>query len=63
MRTKVIFDVDINMIKLEVTGKILPYLLIKYSFWTGKINKIRFDYFNECVAGDVFYIAAIELEK
>lgn len=37
--------------------------LSQYAFWTGNINLIRFDYFNECVVGDVFYITSVELVK
>jgi len=51
---QIIADGEFHTIELDMS---------QYAFWTGKINKIRFDYFNECVAGDVFYIAAIELEK
>ena len=32
------------------------------SFWSGKINKIRFDYFDDCDAGDVMYVKAIRLK-
>lgn len=34
----------------------------KLSFWSGKINKIRFDYFDDCSAGDVMYVKAIRLK-
>ncbi len=37
--------------------------LSQYAFWSGQINKIRIDYFNSCVTGDVFYIASVELVK
>ena len=34
-----------------------------YTFWSGRINKIRFDYFNEYFEiGEVFYIKSIVLE-
>lgn len=32
------------------------------SFWSGKINKIRFDYFDVCENGDVIYVKAIRLK-
>jgi hypothetical protein len=32
-----------------------------YSFWTGKINQLRFDFFNGGNAGDVMYIKSIRL--
>ena len=34
----------------------------KLSFWSGKINKIRFDYFDDCDAGDVIYVKSIRLK-
>ena len=37
--------------------------LSQYGFWTGQINKIRFDYFNDCAVGDIFYIKSFELVK
>ena len=37
--------------------------LSQYDFWTGNINLIRFDYFNESAIGDVFYITSFELVK
>ena len=37
--------------------------LSQYSFWTGKINLIRFDFFNDSRIGDVFYITSFELVK
>lgn len=32
------------------------------SFWSGKINQIRFDYFNGAAVDDVIYIKSIELK-
>lgn len=32
------------------------------SFWSGKINKIRFDYFDNCASGDVIYVRSIRLK-
>ena len=37
--------------------------LSQYDFWTGTVNLIRFDYFNSCNVGDVFYIKSFELVK
>lgn len=37
--------------------------LSQYDFWSGQINKIRIDYFNDCSVGDVFYITSLELVK
>lgn len=37
--------------------------LSQYAFWGGKINQIRFDFFNEADVGDVFYITSFELVK
>ena len=31
-------------------------------FWTGKINRIRFDYFDACAVGDVIYVKSFVLE-
>ncbi len=32
------------------------------SFWKGKINKIRFDYFDDCDTGDIMYVRSIKLK-
>ena len=37
--------------------------LSSLSYWTGTINKIRFDYFDSAAVGDVFYITSLELVK
>ena len=37
--------------------------LSQYAFWDGKINQIRFDFFNAANEGDVFYITSFELVK
>lgn len=29
-------------------------------FWTGKINQLRFDFFNNCSVGDVIYVRSIK---
>lgn len=35
--------------------------LSKLSYWKGKINEIRFDYFDSCAAGDVIYLKSFKL--
>lgn len=37
--------------------------LSSLTYWTGTINKIRFDYFDSAAVGDVFYITSLELVK
>ncbi|MBR5006136.1 MAG: hypothetical protein IKY07_03480, partial [Clostridia bacterium] len=37
--------------------------LRELSFWTGKINTIRFDYFDSCAAGDIIYVKSFVLEE
>lgn len=32
------------------------------SFWQGKINKIRFDYFDDCAKGDIMYVRSVRLK-
>ena len=36
--------------------------LTDLDFWQGQIHAIRFDYFNESMDGDVFYLKSIRLE-
>ena len=36
--------------------------LSSLSFWSGKINRIRFDYFDSCAVGDVIYVKSFILE-
>ena len=36
--------------------------LSEYSFWEGKINKIRIDYFSSCESGDNMYIKSIKIK-
>ena len=36
--------------------------LSKLSFWQGKINRIRFDYFDSCTANDVIYVKSFVLK-
>ena len=31
-------------------------------FWSGTVNRIRFDYFDACTAGDVMYVKSISLK-
>ncbi|MBQ7699102.1 MAG: hypothetical protein IJT49_02030 [Clostridia bacterium] len=35
--------------------------LSKYSYWSGEIHQIRFDYFDFCYAGDVMYLKTFSL--
>ena len=35
--------------------------LASLSFWRGKVNLIRFDYFDSCAEGDVMYVKEIRL--
>jgi hypothetical protein len=35
--------------------------LASLSFWRGKVNLIRFDYFDSCAEGDVMYVKGIRL--
>ena len=36
--------------------------LSSLSFWSGKINAIRFDYFDQCSAGDIMYVKSFVLK-
>lgn len=36
--------------------------LASLSFWQGKINAIRFDYFDQCSAGDLIYVKSFVLQ-
>lgn len=36
--------------------------LASLSFWAGDINKIRFDYFDACAAGDTIYVKSFSLK-
>ena len=49
-----IADGEVHTVEVDLSG---------YSFWKGNINLIRIDYFDQCAAGDVFYLRSIALEK
>ena len=52
--TGIIADGQVHVLEIDLS---------QYSFWAGKINKLRIDYFNNCEAGDVFYLMGVELVK
>ena len=52
--TGIIADGEYHTLEIDLSA---------YDFWTGNINKIRFDYFNDANIGDYFYITAFELVK
>ena len=37
--------------------------LSKLTYWTGKINFLRFDFFNNCGAGETIYVKSIEFHN
>ena len=47
-----IADGEYHTVELDLTG---------LDFWKGKINAVRFDYFNGCADGDAIYIRSIKL--
>ena len=48
-----ICDGEYHTLEIPLTG---------LDFWSGRINAIRYDYFNESMDGDVFYLKSIRLE-
>ena len=50
-------------VTLKRTGKVetVRVELSDLSFWTGKVNRIRFDYFDACTAGDTIYVKSFTL--
>ena len=52
--TGLIADGEYHTLEVDLSG---------YSFWQGNINLIRFDYFDSCAEGDVFYIKSMALEE
>ena len=52
--TGIIADGQVHVLEIDLSQQ---------SFWAGKINKIRIDYFNNCSVGDVFYLMGVELVK
>ncbi|MBR5446540.1 MAG: hypothetical protein IKV57_10465 [Clostridia bacterium] len=53
VRGEYICDGQYHTLEIPLTG---------LDFWSGKINAIRYDYFNESMDGDVFYLKSIRLE-
>ena len=53
-RYDMIYDGEYHVLEIDMS---------EYDFWSGEINRIRFDYFADGVEGDVFYIKSIELIK
>ena len=52
--TGIIADGQVHVLEIDLSQQ---------SFWAGKINKIRIDYFNNCSVGDIFYLMGVELVK
>lgn len=52
VRQPLVADGEYHTVDIKVSG---------YSFWSGKINGIRFDFFDACAEGDVLYVKSIEL--
>ena len=52
VRQRLICDGQYHTLELDLS---------KYSFWNGTINQIRFDYFDNCAAGDVMYLRSFKL--
>ncbi|MBR4961252.1 MAG: hypothetical protein IKY52_10175 [Clostridia bacterium] len=53
VRGEYICDGQYHTLEIPLTG---------LDFWSGKINAVRYDYFNESMDGDVFYLKSIRLE-
>ena len=51
--------------KLTVDGEYhtLSYNVSSYNFWAGKINQLRFDFFENAEKGDVMFLKSIKLIK
>ena len=52
VRQQLICDGEYHTLELDLS---------KYSFWSGEIHEIRFDYFDFCSSGDVMYLKAFSL--
>ncbi len=52
VRTQIVADGEYHTAEVNVSG---------LNFWSGKVNAIRFDYFDACAEGDVIYVKSIEL--
>jgi len=53
VRGEYICDGEYHTMEIPLTG---------LDFWSGKINAVRYDYFNESMDGDVFYLKSIRFE-
>ena len=53
VRMELIADGEYHTMVVDLSGK---------SFWKGDINKIRFDFFDDCATGDVMYVKSIVLK-
>ncbi len=53
VRVDLIADGQYHTLTVDLTGK---------SFWQGDIHKIRFDFLDDCKAGDVMYVKSIILK-
>ncbi|MBQ8407871.1 MAG: hypothetical protein IJY39_03310 [Clostridia bacterium] len=54
IRVKLIADGEYHTLEVDLSSN---------SYWKGIVNMIRLDYFDKCVAGDVFYVKSMELAK
>ena len=54
MEKNIIADGEYHTVVYDLSGK---------DFWTGELNKLRFDYVGGAESGDLFYIKSIELIK
>lgn len=53
VRTQIIADGQYHTVEVKVSD---------LAFWSGKINLIRFDFFDGCSEGDVLYVRSIEFK-
>lgn len=53
IRVNLVNDGDFHVLEVDLSA---------YSYWTGNINLVRFDYFDFSGAGDVMYVKSIALE-
>ncbi len=53
VRAQVVADGEYHVLEISVAN---------LSFWSGNVNAIRFDYFDNCAEGDVMYVRSIELK-
>lgn len=53
LRERLVTDGEYHVLEIDLSEE---------PFWTGKIHKIRFDYFDASTAGDIMYIKSMTLE-